>query len=94
VEINARTAAETNRLGHFGFDPQQNPLFSLQSYGVLALALALALELAKDVTTRVEVSLSADPSSPRPCYRGASLIRNRLPLGPYSRHMPRALWWS
>ena len=27
-------------------------------------------------------------------YRGTSLIRNRPPLGPYSRTMPRALWWS
>ena len=31
-----------------------------------------------------------------PCvqYRGTSRIRNRAPLGPYSRNMPRALWWS
>ena len=29
-----------------------------------------------------------------PCYRGTSLIRNRRPLGPYSRDMPRSLWWS
>ena len=27
-------------------------------------------------------------------YRATSLIRNRAPLGPYSRIMPRALWWS
>ena len=27
-----------------------------------------------------------------PFYRGTSLIRNRAPLGPYSRTMPRALW--
>ena len=27
-------------------------------------------------------------------YRGTSLIRNRRPLGPYSRTMPRAIWWS
>ena len=27
-------------------------------------------------------------------YRNTSLIRKRPPLGPYSRHMPRALWWS
>jgi len=27
-------------------------------------------------------------------YRGTSLIRNRHPLGPYSRPMHRALWWS
>ena len=27
-------------------------------------------------------------------YRGTSLVRNCTPLGPYSRHMPRALWWS
>ena len=33
--------------------------------------------------------LSADAS-----YRGASLIRNCAPLGPYSRIMPRALWWA
>ena len=26
--------------------------------------------------------------------RGTSLIRKRLSLGPYSRHMPRTLWWS
>ena len=29
-----------------------------------------------------------------PLYRDTSLIRNRLSLGPYSRPMPRALWWS
>ena len=27
-------------------------------------------------------------------YRGTSLIRNRLPLGPYSKPMSRALRWS
>ena len=27
-------------------------------------------------------------------YRGTSLIRNHLPLGPYSRPMRRALWRS
>ena len=27
-------------------------------------------------------------------YRGTSLIRNCLLVGPYSRTMPRALWWS
>jgi len=27
-------------------------------------------------------------------YRGTSLIRTRPPLGPYSRPMPRGLWWS
>ena len=26
-------------------------------------------------------------------HRGTSLIRNSLPLGPYGRTMPRALWW-
>ena len=29
----------------------------------------------------------------RGLYRGTSLIRKRAPLGPYSRTMPRALWW-
>jgi len=27
-------------------------------------------------------------------YRGTSIIRNRAPVGTYSRTMPRALWWS
>ena len=27
-------------------------------------------------------------------YRGTSLIRNRLPIEPYRRAMPWALWWS
>ena len=26
-------------------------------------------------------------------YRGTSLIRKRLPLGPYTRTMPRDMWW-
>jgi len=30
----------------------------------------------------------------RRSYRGSLLIRNSTPLGPYSRTMPRALWWS
>jgi len=30
----------------------------------------------------------------RNVHRGTSLIRNRTHLGPYSRPMPRALWWS
>ena len=30
----------------------------------------------------------------RRVYRGTSPIRNSAPLGPYSRNMPRALWWS
>ena len=31
--------------------------------------------------------------SEEPC-RGTSLTRERLPLGPYRKPMPRALWWS
>ena len=27
-------------------------------------------------------------------YKGTSLIRKRYPVGPYSRTMPRLLWWS
>ena len=27
-------------------------------------------------------------------YKGTSLIRNGVPLGPYSRTFSRALWWS
>ena len=31
---------------------------------------------------------------PAAAYRGTSFINNSLPLEPYSRLMPRALWWS
>ena len=31
---------------------------------------------------------------PKPANRDTSLIRNCFLLGPYSRPMPRALWWS
>ena len=41
---------------------------------------------------RSELSLHAQASSGR--CRGTSLIRNNAPLGPYSRTMPMALWWS
>ena len=40
---------------------------------------------------RVFLHLDQRPLLP---YRGTSLIRNSAPLGPYSRTMPRALWWS
>jgi hypothetical protein len=40
--------------------------------------------------TSPEASLAAGSST----YRGTSLIRNSADLGPYSRVMPRALWWS
>jgi len=33
------------------------------------------------------------PRYPGLSYRGTSLIRNSTHLGPYSRTMPRALWW-
>ena len=29
-----------------------------------------------------------------PLYRGTSLIRNRHPVGPYSRTLPKLLWLS
>jgi hypothetical protein len=32
------------------------------------------------------------PEHAYPHYRGTSLIRNQLLLGPYSRTMPRVLW--
>jgi len=32
--------------------------------------------------------------SQQTCYGDTSLTRKRTPLGPYSRNMPRAPWWS
>ena len=33
-------------------------------------------------------------TGPRRGYRGTSLIRNSVPLEPFSRNIPRVLWWS
>ena len=33
------------------------------------------------------------PLGTSPMYRGTSLTRNSAPLRPYSRNMPRGLWW-
>jgi len=42
----------------------------------------------------LEVPSSLDAPENVYIYRGTSLIRNSLSLGPYSRTVPRALWWS
>ena len=42
----------------------------------------------------VQESFRFDFAKARCSYRVASLIRNSFLLGPYSRPMPRALWWS
>ena len=47
-----------------------------------------------------EVTLYGGPVGKRlhqitaPLYRGTSLIRNNPLMRPYSRTMPRVLWWS
>jgi len=39
--------------------------------------------------------LDGDGGPPDVLLRAStSLIKKRLPLGPYSKPMPRALWWS
>ena len=47
----------------------------------------------RPLSTRAAAPLAQHSTGPGP-YRGISLISNRLPLGPYSRSMPRAVWWS
>ena len=37
---------------------------------------------------------SVGPKGLRPRYRGTSLIRNTPLPGPYSRTIPRVIWWS
>ena len=46
----------------------------------------------RDVTLQIEIEVK-DPLPFQTCslYRGNSLIRNRHPVGPYSRTMPRIL---
>ena len=41
-----------------------------------------------------EVILYSHPTRPSRSYRGTSLMKERLLLGPFGRAMPRALWWS
>ena len=47
-----------------------------------------------DVPCTAINSCSAGLGSEVAVYRGSSSIRNRLPVGPYSRAMPRTIWWS
>ena len=53
----------------------------------------LVFALNERVSTQDPLSLSASDAHTHECYRGTSLIRNSPPLGPYSRPMPRNLWW-
>jgi len=46
-----------------------------------------------DTVNKTQDGARATHTQKRPC-RGTLLIRKRLSLGPYSRPMPRALWWS
>jgi hypothetical protein len=41
----------------------------------------------------VPSTIQSTQSGP-PSYRGTSLITDCAPLGPFSRPMPRDLWWS
>jgi len=41
-----------------------------------------------------ELQASREQVASPPITWGTSSIRNRFPVGPYSRAMPRALWWS
>jgi hypothetical protein len=53
--------------------------------------LTFSVTIARHSLVRGGPSLSFGVSGP---YRDTLLIRNSAPLGPYSRTMPRALWWS
>ena len=57
-----------------------------ESGGVLSTTVDEA-DIATLLISPEEVSIPSD-------YKGASLIRTRTPLGPYSRAMPRDPWWS
>jgi len=67
----------------------------------LSLVLSLALSLAHALSLPPSRVLSLPLSHVCPRFgavleqrMGTSLIRKRLLLGPYSRPVPRALWWS
>ena len=67
-------------------DRQRHPIVTETPEGP---ATCLSTSSSGPATSRTERVMS--PSRRR--YRGTSLIRKRPPPGPYSRAMPRALWW-
>ena len=51
-------------------------------------------DLLLDATVGMDVVDAATAAYTVEAYRGTPLIRNRPILGPYSRTIHRALWWS
>ena len=79
---------------------QARKLSALAGVG-FSFSLSPALSLAPSRSPTL--SLSRGDEAQVPCqgvgfpgtgYRGTSLIRKRAPLEPYSRTMPKAIWWS
>ena len=66
-----------------------NPSYSTEWTARAPVMTPEASAPAGDATPAVEPEAALKPP-----YRGTSLIRNRRPLGPYRRTMPRALWGS
>jgi len=48
----------------------------------------------KDTSGCLVATKNKRPQALSPDYRGTSLIRNTPLLGPYSRTIPRVVWWS
>ena len=68
-----------------GLDCRICAIFARQPYGRIRYRVTLL--------TRQPLSIGPSQcSGTSPPYRGTSLIRNYLLLGPYSRPLPRALW--
>ena len=76
-------------------------------YGRSVLEMAFEWELTQEIIylplgclqgvlqARVELARGeGGEQPPRAGYRGTSLVRKRQPLGPYRRHVRRALWRS
>jgi len=87
--------------------PRDNPGANLKSisHRCYLFVVAFVWELSKETIVlpmgclqggrhRCNIRAVLNEGQSQDAYRGTSLIRNSAPLGPYSRNMPRALWWS
>ena len=97
-ELNVRAAAESNR--HVFLSQVQNLDMESVTSSIATPCVPTVLPVVGPMAWKI-VLVSRPHSAPVPhlqtstCeYRGTSLIRNAPPSGPYSRTIPRVLWWS
>jgi len=85
--VQSRCRADSAQIRHSIFWPWLEPFFRSKSLHPLELLTSCT------AAAPAAVGWSLSGRGAARTYRGTSLIRNRAPLGPYSRIMPMALLW-